>query len=84
MDCDNFFPVFLLYNGGKLNAFGWALGGDAQDPNFEHPEKPYLGVRIIFFFTEHFFNPVNRNKTYNFLKAKSLQNSLFLLGGGGA
>ena len=44
MDCKDFFPVFLLYNGGKLNAFGWAIGGDAQDKNFEHPEKAYLKV----------------------------------------
>eukprot|EP00795_Rhopilema_esculentum_P002681 gene2681-889_t len=53
MDCNNFFPVFLLYNGGKLNAFGWALGGDAQDKNFEHPERAYL---------KYFFQDTNKPK----------------------
>ncbi|WAR21216.1 HD-like protein [Mya arenaria] len=25
MDCDDFFPMFLLYNGGVLDGFGWAF-----------------------------------------------------------
>ncbi|KAJ8317107.1 hypothetical protein KUTeg_005011 [Tegillarca granosa] len=37
MSCDDFFPVFLLYNGGKLNAFGWAINADLSSPHLEHP-----------------------------------------------
>eukprot|EP00105_Crassostrea_gigas_P014839 XP_011431649.1 PREDICTED: uncharacterized protein LOC105331236 [Crassostrea gigas] len=37
MSCDNFFPVFLLYNGGVLNAFGWAFQADLSSSRFEHP-----------------------------------------------
>merc|ERR1711936_161251 len=38
MSCDDFFPAFLLYNSGKLNAFGWALNTNLQSSKrFEHP-----------------------------------------------
>ncbi|GFR79248.1 hypothetical protein ElyMa_005868900 [Elysia marginata] len=46
MDCDTFFPVFLLYNGGKLNAFGWAFLADLESPNYEHPSISVLGAFI--------------------------------------
>ncbi|ESO95123.1 hypothetical protein LOTGIDRAFT_160886 [Lottia gigantea] len=36
-DCHKMFPVFLLYNGGKLNAFGWAMIADLKSPRYEHP-----------------------------------------------
>ncbi|OWF54730.1 uncharacterized protein LOC110441365 [Mizuhopecten yessoensis] len=49
MSCDDFFPVFLLYNGGKLNAFGWALGTDMASPRMEHPPKNLI---------QTFMNPV--------------------------
>jgi charged multivesicular body protein 7 len=49
MDCDNFFPVFLLYNGGVLNGFGWALAMDLKDysPRIEHPPQSSYGVRMF-------------------------------------
>ncbi|XP_013421837.1 uncharacterized protein LOC106181865 [Lingula anatina] len=37
MSCNEFVPVFLLYNGGRLNAFGWAFIGDFKSPRYEHP-----------------------------------------------
>ncbi|XP_013395235.1 uncharacterized protein LOC106162477 [Lingula anatina] len=37
MACEEFVPVFLLYNGGKLNAFGWAFQGDYKSSRYEHP-----------------------------------------------
>lgn len=37
MSCDDFFPVFLLYNQGKLNAFGWAIGASMTSERMEHP-----------------------------------------------
>ena len=45
MSCDEFFPVFLLYNkSGNLNAFGWALQADLSSPRFEHPPHALIGV----------------------------------------
>jgi hypothetical protein len=48
MDCDNLYPVFLLYNGGVLNGFGWALGMDLKDysPRIEHPPQSSYGVSL--------------------------------------
>jgi len=37
MTCDDFFPSFILYNKGKLNAFGWAVGADMTSHRVEHP-----------------------------------------------
>ena len=37
MSCDDFFPSFILYNKGKLNAFGWAVGADMNTNRVEHP-----------------------------------------------
>jgi charged multivesicular body protein 7 len=48
MNCDDMFPAFLLYNGGKLNAFGWATMGDFPGDRYEHPGQSVLKV-IIFF-----------------------------------
>ena len=45
MSCDDFFPAFLLYNGGKLNAFGWATLGYYESDRYEHPPTFVLGVR---------------------------------------
>lgn len=39
MSCDEFYPVFLLYNGGQLNAFGWAFQAPMTSPHMEHPPK---------------------------------------------
>jgi hypothetical protein len=46
MSCDDFFPAFLLYNSGKLNAFGWATLGDFESNRYEHPPTFVLGVTI--------------------------------------
>ncbi|XP_033757000.1 uncharacterized protein LOC117339491 isoform X2 [Pecten maximus] len=42
MSCDDFFPVFLLYNHGKLNAFGWAIGTAMSSPHLEHPTSSVI------------------------------------------
>ena len=39
-DSDDFFPVFLLYNKGKLNGFGWAFNADLPSKRYEHPGPP--------------------------------------------
>jgi hypothetical protein len=49
MNCEDFFPAFLLYNGGKLNAFGWATMGDFKSNRYEHPPSFALGVTIFEF-----------------------------------
>ncbi|CAH1257656.1 Hypp1872 [Branchiostoma lanceolatum] len=37
MDCKEFYPVFIMYNGGKLDAFGWNIGTYLGSPRYEHP-----------------------------------------------
>ncbi|XP_064652429.1 uncharacterized protein LOC135503070 [Lineus longissimus] len=49
MSCDDFYPAFLLYNAGELNAFGWALNLYHESPRYEHPTPDIL---------DSFFNPV--------------------------
>jgi len=49
MDCNDFAPFFLLYNGGKLNAFGFAEQGFVESPRVEHPKEPFIGVCYIKF-----------------------------------
>ncbi|GFO02749.1 hypothetical protein PoB_002925400 [Plakobranchus ocellatus] len=44
MDCNAFFPVFLLYNEEKLNGFGWALVADLPSSHYEHPGKETFGL----------------------------------------
>jgi len=44
MDCNDFFPIFLMYNEGILNGFGFATGSDVQSSNVEHPPKALLGL----------------------------------------
>ncbi|XP_012944492.1 uncharacterized protein LOC101862243 [Aplysia californica] len=39
MDCNKMLPVFLLYNGGELNGFGWAMNTNLGSPRYEHPTK---------------------------------------------
>ncbi|KAH3787345.1 uncharacterized protein LOC127842515 isoform X2 [Dreissena polymorpha] len=44
MSCDELFPVFLMYNDGVLNAFGWAFGMDIRSSAWlEHPPKNSYG-----------------------------------------
>lgn len=51
MDCEDFYPVFLLYNGGELNAFGWATAGfldtTGQTPEVEHPPNSRFGLSFF-------------------------------------
>ncbi|XP_046542604.1 uncharacterized protein LOC124252952 [Haliotis rubra] len=49
--CDNFFPVFLLYNGGRLDAFGWSFMTTIASPRFEYPPNRAFG---------YFLDPVPR------------------------
>jgi len=39
MDCEETFPVFVLYSKGKINGFGWSLKGNFNDPKFDHPDS---------------------------------------------
>jgi len=48
MDCEDFYPVFLLYNGGDLNAFGWATAGFIDNPRVEHPPNSEFGLGFFF------------------------------------
>jgi len=47
MDCEDFYPVFLLYNGGELNAFGWATSGMVDSPRVEHPPNSAFGLSFF-------------------------------------
>lgn len=49
MSCDDFQPVFLLYNEKQLTAFGWALGSNQSSKRFEHPPHATISA---------FMNPV--------------------------
>jgi charged multivesicular body protein 7 len=45
MNCDNFFPYCLLYNGGKLNAFCFAIDHDFEtSKRYEHPSTSEAGM----------------------------------------
>jgi len=46
MDCDDLFPIFLLYNQGILNGFGFATGTDITSSNVEHP--PTMVLKLFF------------------------------------
>ncbi|CAF0874634.1 unnamed protein product [Brachionus calyciflorus] len=41
---DNFTPLFLLYNKGKLNGFGWSFNADLPSKRFEHPTEQNFGM----------------------------------------
>uniref|UniRef100_A0A914VIG1 Uncharacterized protein n=1 Tax=Plectus sambesii TaxID=2011161 RepID=A0A914VIG1_9BILA len=49
MPCNEFFPMFLMYNKKKLNAFGFAINGQLSSPRYEHPTHDVLNK---------FLNPV--------------------------
>jgi len=44
MNCDDFYPNFLLYNSGELTAFGWALNAPLTSPRFEHPDSSVFSM----------------------------------------
>jgi hypothetical protein len=39
---DDFVPIFLQYNKGNLNGFGWAFNFNSPSPNVEHPPQSAL------------------------------------------
>jgi len=49
MSCDQFVPNCLMYNGGKLTAFCFAINTDLTSKRYEHPTTSDL---------THFLNPV--------------------------
>ena len=75
MSCNNSFPVFLLYNWGKLTGFGWAMIADVTSNRVEHPSKNEIKVRI--------FNSCHLSLIYwnrgeqKVLWPRELQNTLF-------
>ncbi|XP_078587699.1 uncharacterized protein LOC144868872 [Branchiostoma floridae x Branchiostoma japonicum] len=44
MDCEDFFPVFLLYNSGRLNGFGWNINADLTSNRYEKPAVDSLSM----------------------------------------
>ena len=44
MNCDDFYPMFLLYNSDRLTGFGWVAQGNASSSRYEHPPPKKLGV----------------------------------------
>ena len=44
MDCNDFFPVFLLYNKKVLTGFGFTANGAMDSHNLEHPKADYFKV----------------------------------------
>jgi len=42
MDCDDIFPVFLLYNKGKLTGWGWATDVHVKSSRVEHPSSKLI------------------------------------------
>lgn len=42
MDCGKSLPVFLMYNFGRLNSWGWAFMNNMTSPRWEHPTTDKL------------------------------------------
>lgn len=57
-DVDNFVPIFLQYNSGRLNGFGWAFNGDLKSSRYEHPTSSVLTK--FFKKVPSFFNDSNK------------------------
>lgn len=63
MDCDDFYPMFLLYNRDRLTGFGWVTQGNADSPRYEHPPPNRLKVSqvqkrsSIQLYTDEFLTP---------------------------
>ncbi|XP_050394540.1 uncharacterized protein LOC126812282 [Patella vulgata] len=43
-DCQKQYPVFLMYNDGRLNSFGWAFTTSLTSQRYEHPTPSYFGT----------------------------------------
>jgi len=46
MNCEDYYPVFLLYNDRKVNAFGWAMLTDLSSERYEHPTADVINLFI--------------------------------------
>ena len=63
MDCDDFYPMFLLYNRDRLTGFGWVAQGNADSSRYEHPSPNRLKVSqvqkrsSIQLYTDEFLTP---------------------------
>ncbi|RMZ93203.1 hypothetical protein BpHYR1_013104, partial [Brachionus plicatilis] len=64
-EAENFAPLFLLYNKGKLNGFGWAFNADLPSKRYEHPGKSVIGN--FFNKTPRFFSDPNKAGTLSTL-----------------
>ncbi|XP_032217785.1 uncharacterized protein LOC116601181 [Nematostella vectensis] len=53
MNCEDFYPVFIMYNGGELNGFGWNIQKDLKSLRYEHPTPDKL---------KYFFHSATRPK----------------------
>ena len=63
MDCNDFYPMFLLYNRDRLTGFGWVAQGNADSSRYEHPPPNRLKVsqvqkrNSIQLYTDEFLTP---------------------------
>ncbi|XP_057302199.1 uncharacterized protein LOC130636478 isoform X2 [Hydractinia symbiolongicarpus] len=48
MNCSDFVPLFLLYNKGVLNGFGWTMGGHINSPTGRLEYAPNALLRKFF------------------------------------
>jgi len=68
IDCDDFFPAFLLYNNGKLTGWGWAIDVHITSSRVEHPPARYIHL---------FFKEETLPKCFPLLESRSTQHVYF-------
>ena len=61
----DFLPIFLLYNRGQLNGFGWGFNADLPSARYEHPPK--MAISQFFSDTPTFFNDPKQSGTISTL-----------------
>jgi len=75
MSCDKFFPAFLMYSGGKLFGFGWAMNNGLTSPRYEHPTADVAGNFIDpvpqCFFTDPSFKQMSTMHIYMISKPQN-------------
>ena len=54
MPCDDFWPMFLLYNGQELDALGWNFKANYESLRYEHPTADVNGESYCLNLTEIF------------------------------
>jgi hypothetical protein len=76
MPCDKFFPIFLMYDGGNLFGFGWAMNAGLTSKRYEHPTADISGNFIDpvpqCFFTDPSFNKLSTLHIYMTSSPKSV------------